>query len=179
MKYSPGLPRDAESLESCSGKIAKMLMACPKYQPVGSFRVNGDDGGCIARDLETIIYSSYIPSFNLILQRSHHPLTLLRSRFRNSATASLSSKYDSTATKAESSAFPYSLLSGIENITKIYRRNNTGPKTLHRGTPDITLTRLNRQPSITTYIDRLERNWVRSDCTEPPTPTDQSLKRIP
>ena len=61
----------------------------------------------------------------------------------------------------------------------VYKRNNSGAKTLLWSTPDTTLTNLLRQPSTMTYCDRLERNCVRIDSTEPPTPTEQSLKRIP
>ena len=34
------------------------------------------------------------------------------------------------------------------------------------------------RPSTTTYCDRLVRNSIRTDSTGPPTPTEQSLKRI-
>ena len=58
------------------------------------------------------------------------------------------------------------------------QRKNSGPKVPPWGTPDTTLTSLPRHPSTTTYCDRLERNCVRTDSTEPPTPTEQSSKRI-
>ena len=47
--------------------------------------VNGDDWGCIVRDLETIIVLVLL-AFNIIPQRLHHTFTLTRSRFRDSAT---------------------------------------------------------------------------------------------
>ena len=53
------------------------------------------------------------------------------------------------------------------------------PKTLPWGTPDTTLTRLLRQPSITTYCDHSEINCIRTDSTERPMPNEQNLKRIP
>ena len=43
--------------------------------------VNGGDWGCIERDLETIIVLVLL-AFNFIPQRSHHSLTLPRSRIR-------------------------------------------------------------------------------------------------
>ena len=41
--------------------------------------VNGGDWGCIVRDLETIIVLVLL-AFNFIPQKSHHSLTLPRSR---------------------------------------------------------------------------------------------------
>ena len=43
--------------------------------------VNGGDWGCIVRDFETIIVLVLV-AFNFIPQRSHHSLTLPRSRIR-------------------------------------------------------------------------------------------------
>ena len=43
--------------------------------------VNGGDWGCIVRDLETIIVLVLL-AFNFIPQRSHHSLTLPRSRIK-------------------------------------------------------------------------------------------------
>ena len=51
----------------------------------------------------------------------------------------------------------------------------TGPKTLYCGTPDTTLTSLLQQPSIITYCDIFDTNYVSIDNTEPPIPTEQSL----
>ena len=50
--------------------------------------VNGGDWGCIVRDLETIIVLVFL-AFNFIPERSHHSLTLPRSRIRNSDTAEI------------------------------------------------------------------------------------------
>ena len=50
--------------------------------------VNGRDWVCTVSDLETIIVFCLL-AFNLIPQRSHHSLTLPRSRIRNSATVIL------------------------------------------------------------------------------------------
>ena len=64
----------------------------------------------------------------------------------------------------------------LQNVKKIlYRRNNSGPKTLPYDTPDITLTSLLRQPSTITCSDRFDRNSVNIDKTEPPIPTEQSF----
>ena len=52
--------------------------------------VNGGDWECIVRDLETIIVLVLL-ALNFIPQRSHHSLTLPRSRIRDSANATLSS----------------------------------------------------------------------------------------
>ena len=65
--------------------------------------VNGGDWGCIVRDLETIIVLVLL-AFNFIPQRSHHSLTLRRSRIRDSATATLTPWDGITAIKVESSA---------------------------------------------------------------------------
>ena len=59
--------------------------------------------GCIVRDLETIIVL-LLAAFNFIPQRSHHSLTLPRSRIRDSATATLTPGDGTTAIKVESSA---------------------------------------------------------------------------
>ena len=58
----------------------------------------GGDWGYIVRDLETIIVLVLL-AFNFIPHRLHHSLTLLRSRFNDSATATLTSGDGTTATK--------------------------------------------------------------------------------
>ena len=70
--------------------------------------------------------------------------------------------------QVESSSLPHSLFSSIEKGSGVCRGNNSGPKKLPKGTPDTTLTRLLWQPSSTTYCDRLERNCVKTDSTDPP-----------
>ena len=67
------------------------------------------------------------------------------------------------------------LISKMKKNSKVYRRNNNGPKTLPCGTPDTTLTSLLRQQSTITCCDRFDRNSVNIDRTEPPIPTEQSL----
>ena len=66
--------------------------------------VNGDDWGYIVRDLETIIVLALL-AFNFIPQRSHHSLTLPRSRIRDSAIVTLTPGDGTTAIKVESSAY--------------------------------------------------------------------------
>ena len=137
--------------------------------------VNGGDGGCIVRDLETIIVLVLL-AFNFIPQRSHHPLTLPRSRIRDSATATLTPAW----------GWHNSHQSGVISITdrlifqngkssEVYRRNNNVPKTMPCCTPDTTLTSLLRQPSTIACCHRFDRNCVNIDKTEPPIPTEQSL----
>ena len=96
--------------------------------------VNGSYWGCIVRDLETIIVLVLL-AFNFIPQRSHHSLTLPRSRIRDSATVTLTPVDGTTAIKVESSAYPISLFSRLEKSSEVYRRNNNGPQTLPCGTP--------------------------------------------
>ena len=116
MKYSPWLSLDTRLLRSCSGNWAKMVLKShlgikchSQYIKVNySFStdppiVNEGDWECILRDLETIVVLVLL-AFNLISQRLHHSLTLLRSRFNDSATATLPSGDSTTATKVESSA---------------------------------------------------------------------------
>ena len=67
----------------------------------------------------------------------------------------------------------------MEKSSEVYRRNNNGPKTMACGTPDTTLTSLLRHPSTKTYCDRLHKNCVSTDNTEPPIPTELSLYGIP
>ena len=50
--------------------------------------VNAGDWGCIVRDLGTTIVLVLL-AFNFIPQRSHHSLTLMKSRLRHSATVTL------------------------------------------------------------------------------------------
>ena len=63
--------------------------------------VNGGDLGCIVRDLETNIVLVLL-AFNKISERSHHPLTLPRSRIRDSATVTLTPGDGTTSIKVES-----------------------------------------------------------------------------
>ena len=84
--------------------------------------VNGGDWACIVRDLETIIVSVLL-AFNFIPQRSHHPLTLPRSRIRDSVTATLKPGDGTTAVKVESSAEPISLFPKRKKVPK-WRNNN-------------------------------------------------------
>ena len=63
----------------------------------------------------------------------------------------------------------------MEKSSEVYRRNNSGPKTLPYGTPDTTLTSLLRHLSTKTNCDRLDKNCVSTDNTEPPIPTENSL----
>ena len=58
----------------------------------------GVTGDYIVRDLETLIVLILL-AFNFIGQRSHHSLTSLMSRFRDSVTVTLTYKYDKTAIK--------------------------------------------------------------------------------
>ena len=73
--------------------------SCSTVPPI----VNGGDWRYIVCDLETIT-ALVLLVFNLIPQRSHHSLTLLRSRIRNSATVTLTHGDGTTAIKVESSA---------------------------------------------------------------------------
>ena len=80
-------------------------MSLPKYQlrSADSFStvppiVNEGDWGYMVHDLKTIIVLVLL-AFNFIPQRLHHSLTLLRSRFSDSATATLMSGDGTTATK--------------------------------------------------------------------------------
>ena len=60
--------------------------------------VTAGDWGCIVRDLETIIVLVLL-AFNFIPQKSHHSLTFMRSRHRDSATATLMPRDGTTAIK--------------------------------------------------------------------------------
>ena len=89
-------------------------------------------------DMESIIVL-VLPAFNFIYQRSHHSLTLTRSRHRDYATVTLTPGDGSTAIKVESSVLPISLFSRLAKSSDLYSRNNNGPKTLSCRTPDTTL----------------------------------------
>ena len=107
MEHSPGLPQDTKFLRSCSRNQAKMLfkgqfgMKChSQYNKViRLLQYNwGCAWGCIVRDLETIIVLVLL-AINFIPQRSHHSLTLPRSRIRDSATLTLTPGDGTTAIK--------------------------------------------------------------------------------
>ena len=135
--------------------------------------VNGCDWGCIVRDLETIIVLVLL-AFDFISQRSHHSLTLPRSRIRDSATATLTPRRHNSHQSGVISITDQLIFQNGKR-SEVYRRNNNGPKTLPYGTPDTKLTSLLRQPSTITCCDRFDRNCVNIDRTEPPIPTEQSL----
>ena len=112
MKYSLWLPQDTQPLESCSVKRKEILlkgylsMKCHTKISRCHFRtvpprVNGDDLDHTVPDLDTIILLVLL-WFSLIPYRSHHSLTLVRSRFR--ATETLLSEDGTTATNVELSA---------------------------------------------------------------------------
>ena len=65
--------------------------------------VNGGYWGSIVSDLETTIVLVLL-AFNFIPQRSHHSLTLPRSRIRDSATVTQTPGDGTIAIKVESSA---------------------------------------------------------------------------
>ena len=62
--------------------------------------VNGGDWGCIVSDLETIIVFVLL-ALNFIPQRSHHSLTLPRSRIIDPATVTLMLGNSTTAIKVD------------------------------------------------------------------------------
>ena len=64
--------------------------------------VNGGEWGWIMHDLETIKVLVLL-AFNFIPQRSHHSLTLPRSRIKDSATVTLTPRFGTTAIEVESS----------------------------------------------------------------------------
>ena len=76
--------------------------------------VNGGDCGCIVRYRETIIVLVLL-AFNLMLQTSHHSLTLPRSLIRGSANVTLTPVDGTTAIKVESSIriLPFNRLLGL------------------------------------------------------------------
>ena len=100
-EHSPGLPQDTKFLRNYSGNQAKMLLKChlgrkfhSKYNKVirllqcSSSHSYGGDWECIVCGQETIIILVLL-AFNYIPQRSHHSLTLPRSRIRDSATVTM------------------------------------------------------------------------------------------
>ena len=113
MEYLPVLPQDTKLLRRSSGNRARMLLKShlgikchSQYNKI--FRIlqhspANSDWGCMVRDLETIIVL-VLPAFNFIHQRSHHSLTLTRSRLRDSAIVALTPGNGTTVIKVESSA---------------------------------------------------------------------------
>ena len=73
--------------------------------------------------LETIIVLVLL-AFNFIPQRSHHSLTLPRSRIRDSATVTLTPGDDATAIKIIRVIRITDQLIFHNGKTKVYRRNN-------------------------------------------------------
>ena len=107
--------RYLKPLRSCSGNQVKMFLKShlgiechSQYNKVvtDTFNtippiVNAGDCGCIVRDLETIIVLFFL-AFNFISQRSHHSLTLTRSRLRDSVTVTLTPGDGTIVIKVES-----------------------------------------------------------------------------
>ena len=182
MKHSPWLPQDTKSLRSCYGNWAKMLLKVILESNVtlnitrssDSFStvppiVNGDDWGCIMRDLETIIVLVLL-EFNFIPQRSHHSLTQPRSRIRTLqlqrwrlGMAQQPSTWNHQHNR--SAYFPK-----WKKAPKCTGGAITGPK---QCPPNTTLTSFLLQPSTMTYCDRFDRNCANIDKTEPPIPTER------
>ena len=110
MEHSPGLPQDTKSLRSSSLNWVKVFLewnvtlnttrSSDSFSTVPPI-VNGEDWGCIAHDLETIIVLVLL-TFNFIPQKSHHLLTLTRSQIKESATVTLMPGYGTTAIQVES-----------------------------------------------------------------------------
>ena len=109
IEHSPGLPRETKSLRSssrterkCFSNVILELKVTPNItRSSDSFStvqiiVNEVDFGSIVRDLETIIVLVLL-AFNFIPQRSHHSLTLRRSRIREFATVTLTPGDGTTA----------------------------------------------------------------------------------
>ena len=117
--------------------------------------VNVGDRGCIVRDLETIVVLVVL-AFNFIPKRSHHSLTLPRSRIWDSATVTLTPGDGTKPSKwshrhNQSAYFPE-----WKTAQKCTCRSGiNGPKILPFGTLDTALTSLLRQPSIITCCDGL------------------------
>ena len=74
-------PREDASQKSSRNQLSRSSDAFSTISTI----FNGGDWGCNVRVLETIIVLILL-IFNFISQRSHHSLTLPRSRFRDSAT---------------------------------------------------------------------------------------------
>ena len=157
MVHSPGISQDTKALGSCAGNRAKMLLKghlglkCHSQHNkvirlLQYSSANSQWGwlGCNVRDVETIVVLVLL-AFNFIPRRSHHSLTLSRSRIRDSATVTLSPADGTTAIKGESSKSSkwshqfskwsssvccrlISLFSRMGKSTDVYRRNNNGPK---------------------------------------------------
>ena len=92
MKYLPGLSHDIKPLSCSTRNRVNLLLKGqhgikrhPRYKKISTVpsRVNGVDWGWTVLDLETIIVLVLL-AFSLIPHRSHHTLTLFRSRFINS-----------------------------------------------------------------------------------------------
>ena len=106
--------------------------------------VNGGDCGCIVSDQENIIVLVLL-AFNVILQRSHHSLTLLMSLevlcYCNSHAWIWHNFHQSGVI-----TITVQLIFHNGKSSDVYRRNNNGPKTLPWCTPDTMLTCLLWQP---------------------------------
>ena len=101
MKYLKELPQDTKPLRCCSGNRRRFFsnVIFESNVTANTSRssdflstvppiVNWGDWGCIIRNLNTLILFVFL-SFNFISKRSHHSLTLPRSRFREPATVTL------------------------------------------------------------------------------------------
>ena len=120
MKYLPGLPQTKllrtalETERRWFSKVIFKLNVTPNIarssDPIRTVPpiVNGVDWGCIVREKETIIVLVLL-AFNFISQRSHHSLTLTRSRLNDYAIVTLTPGDGTPCIKVESSAYQISL----------------------------------------------------------------------
>ena len=104
-----------------------------------------------------------------------------RSSFWNSA----NTLCHQSAINVVSSTIPISLFSKMRNSSEVYRRNDSGPKTLPLaepyGIPDTTLTSLYilRQPFTITCCDRFARNCANIDNTDLQHPQSRANGEFP
>ena len=122
-----------------ANKSIKVIRVLQHSPPI----INGVTGDALCRDLETIIVLVTLVC-NSIPQKSHHSLTLSRSRFRDSATVNL--------TPGMAQSLFSSVIGSMKKSSEVHRRNNhwCPLQSCHNGNS------LLRQPFTITYCDRFD-----------------------
>ena len=156
MKYLPGLSHDNKRRSCSYGNRAKVLLKChlsikrhPQYNKVSRlfqdsfFQSQWGWLGWIVCDLVTILLVVVLLAFNFIPHKSHHILTLFRSRFRDSVRATLHLGMAQQLPKWSRQHICKACFTPcMKKCSAVYRKNNLAIKRPLCGTPDITLTSL-------------------------------------
>ena len=157
MEHSPELPQVTKSMRTCYGPqsqgcLSKVILesnvtpnitrSSDSFSTVPPI-VAGGDGGCILRNLETIIVLVLL-AFNFTYQRSHHSLTLPKVSDQGLCYCNSNAWGWYNSHHGGVISITDQLIFQNGNSSEVYRRNYNEKKTQFCCTPDTTLTSLLR-----------------------------------